>query len=144
MDTQKKNSLALPLIFICVGIAVILGGVYFSLDYANFKKNALPAAAVITGIEEYRDSDGDTAHDVYVAFNVDNVEYKGKLNFYRAGMMAGDQVGVLYTSGDPGRFRHDGSGNTFMVVFLVIFGSIFTLAGILFLISSRKRPNNYL
>lgn len=116
-------------IFGIVGLSVLIGGIFWTISGLKFKKNAVSIPAVITDIESYRDSDGDTNHHVYVSFSYEGEQYNNiPLNEYSSSMYIGKEISLLCDPSHPGRVQTNfsiyfGSG---MLLFM---GTVFFLVG---------------
>lgn len=75
----------------------------------EFQKNAIKTEAIITDIQSsfYYDDEGNKKKimDVYVEFEVNGVEYSGKMNTYSISMKEGQKTTIYYNPDDPSDFR---------------------------------------
>lgn len=114
-------------IFILVGILLVCFGIYLQTSNTAFLNVAHEATAVITDIDTYRDSDGDTRRSVAVEFKVDGQTYHGKLGEWHSGMAIGGRTKVYFNPDNPFDFR---GGSVNFIGYLVIgFGSVFFIVG---------------
>jgi len=143
MNPQISRPTGIYTVLAAVGIVVIIIAIMHGIYIANFRETAMETTAVITEIHTYSerhyDSDHDTVyHDVYVAFEIDDKEYAGKLNSYSSGMKEGGKVQILYAPENPNNFRY--SKKYYMVtVSFIFFGTIFALIGIIPLVQSASK-----
>lgn len=112
-----------------------IGGFFF-YDNIKFKESAETCEALITEIEVYRDSDGDTYHNVFVRYEIDGHVYDEELNYYTADMSEGDVITLYYDPANPSKTVVDG-GNFLFIVFIGL-GSVFAIMGLCFLIKAIK------
>jgi len=109
------------LIFILFGTLFMIIGVREYRAGVNFQRVAIETTAVITDIVVRDDS-----RRVYVMFEVDGQEYRGRINSWHAGMAVGRETTVFYHPGNPQNFLagSDHTGNLFFVLIGGIFFSI--------------------
>lgn len=131
-------------IFAFIGIIIIVGGIFLQISNTNFKKTAIKTQAEITDIITRRDSDGDTSHIVYVEFEVNDIKYSGSLGSYSSSMYIGKSIDIYYNPLNPNNFKS--STSTFVGLFVIGFGMIFSLIGGIKILSSisKKRLNKQL
>jgi len=147
MNPQISRPKGIYIIFAAVGIVVIIIGFIFAYETATFKQTALETTAVITKIHTYRGtSDDNDSHDVYVAFEIEDKEFRGKLNFYSSGMSEGEKIQIFYALENPNNFRYAGAGGYVTTIFFSLFGLIFALVGLipLHLMSRRNALKKHL
>lgn len=139
---MKKNSFGY-IIFLIVGIGFLIGTIaYYTYD-KDFKSRAVEVDAIITNIEKYKDSDGDTSYRVYVSFDYAGERYKNvKLNFYYTGMEEGKTIELLCDPNNPTRISSETSSAILIVVFL-IFAVTFSGYGISGIVQNIKEKNTY-
>ncbi len=127
-------------IFAVFGIVAIAVGIWLFMDDMEFKENALTTEAVITDIESHRYKSGKkykTSYTVYIEYVVDGKTYNSTLGHYNSAMRVGKSVEIMYNPENPADCR----GNTSVVELVIIsaIGSVFTLIGVLIIVSfSRK------
>lgn len=126
-------------IFAIVGALIIFGGFKIQESNTEFLEIAQSTSAIITDIDVYHDSDGDSRHTVYVEFNVDNTEYSGTLNEYNSSMYTGKEVTVYYDPQNPNNFKS--SSSKYDGYFVCGFGLIFLLVGTIPLIFGIKKSS---
>lgn len=130
-------------VFLLVGalffvIGSLFAGIGGVLLYGNikFKKSAETCEALITEIEVYRDSDGDTYHNVFVRYEIDGHIYDEELNYYTSSMSEGDVITLYYDPANPSKTVVD--GDNFLFIVFIGLGSVFAIMGLCFLIKAIK------
>ena len=112
-------------LFVAVGAAIFLAGAALGIVFIVQSAEYDETTAVITRIEEYRDSDGERARDVFVRYTYGGVEYEDiELSWWESGMREGDEITVLCRRDDPSVTRSE----TLVVVLPLIllgFGALF-------------------
>lgn len=87
--------------FFAIGGAIFLiVGIVWVLNTFNYE-GKIETVGVITRIEARTDSDGDTDHDVYVAYKADGVRYESLLGGYAASYHVGDSLDIYYDKENP-------------------------------------------
>lgn len=122
-------------IFALVGALFIIIGVYACINTFSYD-NAISTTGIITRIEKYRDHDGDTSYDVYVTYEVDNMQYESKLGGYLSSFAVGDEIDIYYDKDNPTEI-----GNKTVDYFIVIIpalGLVFFSIGLFLIISGVK------
>lgn len=137
----KKVEWLFGIIFSGVGLIFFIVGISIALNNINFRNNALETTAVISSIERYRDSDGDTRHTVYVRYTIDSREYEEHLNFYSSGMYEGKEISIYYSPEQPGRILAK-SSFPFFVFFFPSMGLAFAAIGFVFIFYKIKKIKN--
>ena len=80
-------------IFALVGTIFVIAGIFWMISGIRFRENAAEVMAVISEIDTYRDSDGDTNHKVYVNYSYDGNTYNDiPLGEYSSGMYEGKEI----------------------------------------------------
>ncbi len=121
------------ILFLIIGIAMLIGGVYVQKKNSEFIKNSLVAEATITNIRTYGSRDS-VEHVVDVEFVVDGEHYTGELNEYSSSMYVGKKVKIYYDPACPGNFR--GKSIAYGGYILIIMGAFFVLSILVPLIST--------
>ena len=89
-----------------MGLGLFTGGLIWLISCFQFKDTAVEVPGTITEIIEYRDSDGEYHHRIYVAY-----EYNGEifenisLDSYTSSMYEGDSVTLLCDPERPGKVK---------------------------------------
>jgi len=135
---KEEKSLAIAFLgFAALGaVFIIVWTVEFS-DYLVFIKTAEEAAAIITGVETYSNTAGDTRNRVFVRFYVGRQGYDVATNRWDFTMVAGKAVTALYNPDDPYDFRL--KSNIFYGWPFLLGGTTFFLIGITPSIKMLKR-----
>ncbi len=127
-------------IFAVFGIAAIVVGICLFMDDMEFQENAVTTNAVITDIESRRYKSGKkyrTSHTVYIEYVVDGETYNSTLGHYNSAMRVGKSVEIMYNPENPEDCRGDTSVMELVIISAI--GSVFTLIGVLIIVSfSRK------
>lgn len=84
-----------------VGVIIIVMGIRIKEDNAEYIKRASTTEAIITNIE-IEDEDN---HNVYITYNVNNVEYNEVLGEYNSGMSVGQVIEIYYDTENPSDCR---------------------------------------
>lgn len=147
MKKVASFPLILGIAFFIAGMIFVSVGVAVHISDANFKESALTTTGTIIDIRSSTDSDGDTDYDVVVEFIVKGQRYSGKLNYYFSSMDEGDTLTIYYNPDNPNDFM--GENSVTGLIILIIFGGVFALIGLGFVISGfmskakRKRVLGY-
>ncbi len=124
-------------------LTAIFGFIYFKTQ-DTIKNADTHVQGVISDITSYRDSDGDTHHRAYVTYEFEGKLYENiVLNTYSSGM----KVGKEYTIYIPDASRPHSvtvDNNWIFILMMSIFGSVFGILGIVFIIASRTSNRSYL
>lgn len=89
-------------LFAALGIIFIIVGILWLAIGSRFKKNAVEVSAVIQEIEQYRDSDGDLSHRVYVSYSYNEQNYENvRLNEYSSNMYEGKEIEIMIDPNNP-------------------------------------------
>lgn len=137
----KKMEWLFGIIFSGIGLTFFIVGISIALYNINFRNNALETTAVISSIERYRDSDGDTRHTVYVRYTIDGREYEGRLNYYSSGMYEGEEISIYYRPEQPNRILAK-SSFSFFIIFFPSIGLVFAAIGFAFIFIKIKKIKN--
>ena len=127
-------------LFIIIGIIIMLISIIIYQNELKFEKSAIQGIANITDIQSYSNSDGEIKHVVYVSFEVDNIQYGGKLGYYSSNMKEGDTIEILYKAENPNEFRAKGMSWICFIPFMI--GFLFCIPQII-IILIVKRKNIY-
>ncbi len=116
----KKNELAMFIATVVIGLIVFgVGlGMYLTSDITN--KDLIEYTATISEIIEVKDKDVVTEIYANVKYEIDGVEYGGKLNYYISNMKKGDIVGIYYNVNDPSVFVFRSETNWFPILLFSI------------------------
>lgn len=126
---KEKFTLLFFSIFGIIGLFLLIGGIFWTISGLKFKKNAVSIPAVITDIESYRDSDGDTHHNVYVSYSYEGKQYDDiPLSEYSSSMYIGKEISLLCDPDHPGRVQTN-FGIYFGSGMLLFMGTVFFLVG---------------
>ena len=130
-------------IFAFVGIIFVISGILWMISGIRFRENAAEVMAVITEIDTYRDSDGDTNHRVYVNYSYGGNTYNDiPLGEYSSGMYEGKEIELLVDPQKPGRIS-TAFGNIFGPSMFIGMGAIFAAVGICPIVFKiRKKAQN--
>jgi uncharacterized membrane protein len=127
-------------IFMVVGIIMAVVFTVILVRDIQFKQTAQQTTATITSIETYRDSDGDTSHEVYINYEVNGRQYSNiRLSTYIAGMHEGQEITIYYDSDNPTRISLGGVGSTVAMAAFLIIPIVFILIGVVPLIVIAKK-----
>jgi len=133
---KNKTDSAVFIVFFIIGLVFFVLGIFLCKDVFN-SNGKVDTVATITNIYTHRDSDGDTRHDVWVAYNVNGIEYQGKLNTYMATYYEGKQIDIYYYEDNIDRIgTHSGDKLSLMFPGL---GLIFVIVGFIGVYSKIKR-----
>lgn len=126
-------------LFAIFGFVFIIVGIFWAVSTDSFMKNAVEVSAVISEIESYRGSDGDTSHRVYVDYFYDGQEYRDvRLNEYSSGMYEGKEIQLMLDPNNPRKLMSNIGLYIGPIVFIGM-GVVFAVAGVFSLIGiSRK------
>lgn len=126
-------------IFALVGTIFVIAGIFWMISGIRFRENAAEVMAVISEIDTYRDSDGDTNHKVYVNYSYDGNTYNDiPLGEYSSGMYEGKEIELLVDPVNPSRISTQLGSIIGSSVFIGM-GGIFALVGICpFIVMGRK------
>ena len=121
-----------------VNIACIAFGIIFAVvGIHQLKTKDLydsTATATVVDIEEHWESDGDgqtLVTTAYITYEVDGVKYEHvESPSSSSSMKIGDEVEILYQSGNPEKYTGTNIG-TLSIVFICV-GSVVALAGVFF------------
>lgn len=138
---SKKTEWLFGIMFSAIGLIFLIVGMSMVLYNINFKRNALETTAVISSIERYRDSDGDTRHTVYVKYTIDGKQYEERLNYYSSGMNTGKEVPIYYNPEKPNRILAK-SSYSFFIFFFPLLGLIFAVIGFVFIFNKVMKVKN--
>lgn len=136
---MKKNSneTFVSIFFAFLGSIFFALGIFLSMSTFT-EKGKIETTGVITRIESYPDSDGDTQYDVFVSYNVSGKNYVSELNSYSSSFHEGKEIKIYYLENNPSKI---GSPSMDLLVLLVPgIGLIFILIGLSFqFVKLRKK-----
>lgn len=140
---MKKKDKALNIVFYIfafIGIIFVIAGIVSLMSAEHFKKNAVEVTGVISGIEAYKDSDGDTSHRVYVDYDYGGKIYEGvRLYEYSSSMYEGQKIDLMLDPENPVKIATD-FGKILVGIMFIGMGAIFALVGIIpILIMTRRK-----
>lgn len=129
---KKGKIIYLPLIiFSIVGIGLLVGGIFYYMNYNNFKSKAEEVTGEISRIESYYDSDHDLRHQVYVSYTYDGVYCEDvSIGSYSSSMYEGKKITLLCDPENPHHIMEKSSG-TIGGLILMGMGAIFSVVGII-------------
>ncbi len=140
---MKKKNLIGYIIFLIVGMGFLFGTIVYYIHDKEFRSRAVEVDAVISNIEEYKDSDGDTTHSVSVSFDYGGKSYENvKINFYYAGMKEGKTIEILCDPDNPTKIGSTTS-SVILIVALSIFAVAFSGFGIAGIVRAIKEKDTY-
>ena len=125
----KNAERLISIIFSLVGLVFLIVGIGVSVSTFSKKNNFVEHSAVISGIEPYRNSDGETSHRVYVEYTVNGIKYNEPLGFYSSSMRTGKKITIYYDPGSPGNIMAGGGAEYFILMFPGM-GALFFIIGI--------------
>lgn len=130
MNQKKDKTIIFYIIFSLAGILMLIMGYVFLIRTMRFQKNAVEVTVVISAIERYTDSDGNTNHRVFVDYDFDGVHYHDvQLSEYNSSMREGKQLTMLVDPEDP--LNVQGKMSRYIaVIVLMIMGIVFAAVGI--------------
>lgn len=108
MPQRKINKLLylFPAIFLAVGLGLFTGGLIWLISCFQFRETAVEVPGIITEITEYRNSDGEYNHHVYVSYEYNGEVFENiSLNAYSGSMYEGENIILLYDPERPGKVR---------------------------------------
>lgn len=137
------------LIFGIVGLSLLISGIAVMRSSLRFQSTAVEVTGVITDITSYRDSDGDLEHEVLVSYSYGGQDFQNaRINFYSSNMYVGKEIKLSVDPSNPGHMTSK-SGDTIAYIMLIGMGLLFTIIGVVPLItmlvrriSSKKLENN--
>lgn len=144
---MKKNGFLFIFfgIFGLVGIGLLIGGISWMKSGLDFKQNAVEVTAEISDIESYRDSDGDTHHNVFINYEFDGETYTDMpLNEYNSNMYIGKEITILCRPDQPGRAMTSTGiylGGGILLGMGIIFASVGIIPIIVSLVKGSRQKN---
>ena len=136
---MKKNSneTMISIFFVFLGSIFFVIGVVLCVS-TFVQKGKIETKGVITNIESYLDSDGDTHYDVYVSYDVNGRKYTSELSSYSSSFYEGKEINIYYLESNPSKI-----GSPTMDLLLLLFpgiGLICILVGLSFqFVKLRKK-----
>lgn len=117
---MKKNSneTIISLFFVFLGSIFFVIGVFLCISTFT-QKGKVETKGVITQIESYQDSDGDTHYDVYVSYDVNGRKYTSELSSYSSSFYEGKEMNIYYLESNPSKI-----GSFSMDLMLLMFPGI--------------------
>lgn len=116
--------------FALIGIGLMISSVLYAKSFYSFKNKAEEITGEIARIEEYRDSDHDLKHRVYVSYWYNDVEYEDvPIDFYSSSMYEGKEITLYCDPDNPSNIKCKSSG-IFVIVGLMAMGLILMVIGI--------------
>lgn len=134
MKQVQRTMGILAVVFMLLSVALLAGGGIVYMNYAAWKRNALPVTAVVTD-SVYR-SESDTRY--IIAYDVDGVTYDGALNYSDSSLYTGRKVEIYVNPDNPREFRTN-AANIVAIVFGAIGGSFLIPAVVLCWAALRGR-----
>lgn len=141
---KDKNTVVRVIVglFAIFGFVFIIVGILWAVSADSFLKNAAEVSAVISEIESYRGSEGDTSHRVYVDYFYDGQEYKDvRLNEYSSGMYEGKEIQLMLDPDNPRRLMSNVGLYIGPIIFIGL-GTVFAVVGVLSLIWTGRKAHN--
>ena len=124
---MKKHLVLIVVSIFCLVLVII--GIVIQINNSNYLKTALTTDAVITRIDSERTGDTES-YDVYITYNVNNVEYDGVLGLYYTGMHTGQIIQIYYDPENPSDCRdiHTDYKGLMLIGFAILFeGVVFVI-----------------
>lgn len=144
IDMKKRNfnpAVLIGSIFGGIGLVFLIVGLCSFISGSVNKNKGEEITAVVTAIERYRGSDGDTSHRVYVDYEYDGKEYTDMpLNYYSSSMRRGKKISITIDPDEPENILSTGVNLMLGGIFGGI-GLIFTVLGGAFLLRTYKRKS---
>lgn len=128
------------ILFAIVGAIFIVAGLNIFISSIEFKKVAVEGTAIITNIQEYRDSDGDISYKVFVKYTVDGTEYNKQLNVYSIDMTVGKEIVIYYNPASPTVIQTSGQ-DSIGLIFAGIGLLTFVIGSIMMIIKIKRITN---
>lgn len=128
----------LPILFSVLGIAVLLVGIFITINDSKLKAVAIEQTAKVDSISKHTDSDSNTSYTVYISYNVDGKTYKKsyKTSSY---VYEGSNVKIYVDKNNPNNMRTEGA--EIVGIVFDILGVIFTFIGLGFLFNKINKLN---
>lgn len=132
MNKKNKKTFGaeflIGIIFFLVGIGMLGGSLVAVISEINIKKHFQEVQGVIAEIQEYRDSDGDKSHSVFVEYSIMGRKHGARLSEYSSNWYEGKDITLYVDPEDPGRVK------TTMVYHIIAgvfggMGAVFALLG---------------
>lgn len=124
---KLKPLIIVAIVFAFIGLSFFAVGLKTLIFGLANKTDVVEIDAIISCIENDRDSSGDTSHDVYVNYEYDGEEYTNvPLNYYSSSMYEGKNITIKINPDNPSE-----PSNTMLVV---LFGGVFGGIGFIFLV----------
>lgn len=136
--SKWRKRMSANVLFAIVGIALIIGSIYWLISMENFKKTAGKIEATITSITQYEDSEGETQTNAFASYIVDGVSYSNYIG-YKAGMKEGDTVTLYYQPSDPQKIQD--TTNSFVAIAMIVLGALCCFVGF-FPVIYKLLPDN--
>lgn len=128
-------------LFAAIGIIFIIAGIIWAVWGSRFMQSAVEVSAVISEIESYRESDGDTSHRVYVNYSYGGQRYEGvRLNEYSSGMYKGKEIQIMLNPDNPTQLMTN-FGLYFGLIMFFGMGVIFASVGVFPLIVMGRKSS---
>lgn len=139
---MKKKDKAFNIVFYIfafIGIIFVIVGIVSLISAVRFKKNAVEVTGVISEIEAYKDSDGDTNHKVFVDYDYNGRAYEGiRLYEYSSSMYEGKEIDLMLDPENPAKIATD-FGKILGGIMFIGMGAIFSLVGIIPIVFITRR-----
>lgn len=117
-EMEKTEKLVMTIFFVIGCVLIIIGlNMYFNMFN---KENKIETRGTITDI--------DSDNIVYVAYNVDGVEYKSQLEGYSDFFYEGKKIKIYYDKNNPNKIDSKAL-DTILVACFGIFGIVFSIIG---------------
>lgn len=126
-------ALMFGLFFFIGGVAMVIAGICLLNSSSQFYSNAAVVKAVVTDVQETRESDG-TSHTAYIDYEVNGVEYTHRpLSYYNSGISYGKEIEIYYDIDNPKQF-HSKDADSTAVLILSVIGAFCAVIGVYVLI----------
>ena len=125
---MKKVEWLIAIIFSSTGLVFLVAGI--SLTVGTFKDNNdfVEHRAVITRLQQYRNSEGELSHLVYIEYKINGVTYNQYYDSYKSSMRTGQEVIIYYDPDSPERILASG-GKDYLVLIFPGMGALFFILG---------------
>lgn len=128
-------------LFAAIGIIFVIAGIFWAVWGSRFIQSAVEVSAVISEIESYRESDGDTSHRVYVNYSYGGQRYEGvRLSEYSSGMYKGKEIQIMLNPDNPTQLMTN-FGLYFGSIMFIGMGVIFASVGVFPLIVMGRKSS---
>lgn len=135
----KNNGIAVLVIFMVIGFAMVIGGIVMTVDRKHKDSYYGTATGKITDISHHKDSDGDDMYAAVYTYYVDDIEYTFTDDTSSSARPSiGKRVDIRYNPEHP-EIAYVG-GRVWMGVILLGMGILFVLAATLGFVNGGDGP----